>query len=519
MLLLLCVAGSVAAVGEVEMCPPRPDAGSVVNDPPVLSSEGGALTLDLTMVNSPGSDGIMQYCYVYGDGSTEAPTLMMNPGDTLTLNLTNHLVANPSAKSHMTHQMAGPASSDPCHSVAMSDTSTNVHFHGLNVPPKCHQDDVIRTTIQPNSAPFQYKIQIPANEPPGLYWYHPHPHGFTKTQVAGGAAGALIVGGVEKMRPEVAGLPQRVFVVREKPLPGGSDESSVSSVSSVTSVNFVPFRENRYARILIKPSEKQLWRIVNATSTQFLQLAWLSEGLPTNVEIVGLDGVPLETIRTVDTVMIPPAGRAEVIIQGPPRNGLVQWFNMGFDTGPGGDYNPAKLLANVVPSNDAPEPPLHMPVAGKRETLQRFAGLTHQAANRERKLYFTETDDGVQFFLTVKGQTPKVYDPQDPPAIVTRQGSIEDWTLENRTTEVHAFHLHQLHFVVLEVNGKPTHDDAVRDTILVPYWDGVSPKYTSVKIRVDFRDPETVGTFLYHCHILDHEDGGMMAKIQVVASH
>ncbi len=86
---------------------------------------------------------------------------------------------------------------------------------------------------------------------------------------------------------------------------------------------------------------------------------------------------------------------------------------------------------------------------------------------------------------------------------------------ENHTNEVHAFHLHQLHFVVLAINGVPTNDSAVRDTVVIPYWDGKSQSYPSVKVRVDFRDPETVGTFLYHCHILDHEDLGMMAKIQV----
>ena len=108
-----------------------------------------------------------------------------------------------------------------------------------------------------------------------------------------------------------------------------------------------------------------------------------------------------------------------------------------------------------------------------------------------------------------------MYDPSEPPAIVTRQGAIEDWTLENHTIEVHAFHLHQPYFVVLAINGVPTNDSAVRDTVVIPYWDGKSQSYPSVKVRVDFRDPETVGTFLYHSHILDHEDLGMMAKIQV----
>src|SRR5579862_6337446 len=185
---------SVVATAQVEMCPPRPGAGSVIVDPPQLSSRNGSLTVDFVMLNSVGPDGIMRYCYVYGDGTTEAPTLLANPSDLVTIRLTNRLTATSDS-----HHMAGPAGPDPCKGGPMSSASTNMHFHGLNIPPACHQDEVIKTTIQPNAPPFTYSFRIPANEPPGLYWYHPHPHGFTKTQVIGGASGAIIVGGVENL--------------------------------------------------------------------------------------------------------------------------------------------------------------------------------------------------------------------------------------------------------------------------------------------------------------------------------
>jgi FtsP/CotA-like multicopper oxidase with cupredoxin domain len=508
------ITASLVSFGQTQMCPTRPVPGSVVSDPLLLTSQNGALTLNLTMVNSPDASGIMEYCYLYGDGSTEAPTLMVNPGDVLTINLTNHLTANTQADAtpefHIMSAAAGVFG--PCLGGSMTSTSTNIHFHGLNIPPVCHQDDVIRTSIAANSPPFQYKIQIPANEPPGLYWYHPHPHGNTKTQVIGGASGALIVGGEEKFAPEISNLPQRVFVIRQQLTPGGSDESSILSI------NFVPYHENLFGRILTKPGEKQLWRLLNSSSTQFLQLQLLSQGVPANFDIVGLDGVPLEATRVANTVVIPPAGRADIVLQGPPKNGLYQLFNAGYDTGPIGDPNPAVLLADVVPSESGADRVTRVPVATKTDTLQRFAGLTDAKVTAQRKLYFSENTAGTKFFITVDGQTPRLYDPSEPPAIVTQQGAIEDWTLENHTQEVHAFHLHQLHFVVLEINGVPTHDSAVRDTIVVPYWTGQGP-YTSVKVRVDFRDPETVGTFLYHCHILDHEDLGMMAKIEVTPAN
>ncbi len=101
------------------------------------------------------------------------------------------------------------------------------------------------------------------------------------------------------------------------------------------------------------------------------------------------------------------------------------------------------------------------------------------------------------------------------PAIVATQGTVEDWTIENRAREAHAFHIHQLHFQVLMRDGNPVYEPNLRDTIDVPYWSGEGP-YPSVTLRMDFRAPETIGIFLYHCHILEHEDRGMMGAIRVV---
>ena len=112
------------------------------------------------------------------------------------------------------------------------------------------------------------------------------------------------------------------------------------------------------------------------------------------------------------------------------------------------------------------------------------------------------------------GQKQNVFDPDEKPVITTHVGAVEDWTIENRALETHAFHIHQIHFQVLEIDGKPAADKDLRDTIEVPYWSGKGP-YHSVKLRMDFRDPTIAGTFLFHCHILLHEDAGMMHKILV----
>jgi len=135
-------------------------------------------------------------------------------------------------------------------------------------------------------------------------------------------------------------------------------------------------------------------------------------------------------------------------------------------------------------------------------------------------LYFSEVisdpndpNSPTNFFITVDGQTPTLFSPDNPPAIVTTQGSVEDWTIENRALENHEFHIHQIHFLLLEQNGVPVHNGQFLDMIQVPYWSGSGP-YPSVKVRMDFRGP-LIGDFVYHCHILGHEDSGMMAIIRV----
>ena len=142
---------------------------------------------------------------------------------------------------------------------------------------------------------------------------------------------------------------------------------------------------------------------------------------------------------------------------------------------------------------------------------------------RVRRLYFSEKllnpDDptsAVEFYLTEEGQAPKMFDMNATvPNLVAEQGTVEDWIIENRSRELHAFHIHQLHFLLLEYMGRPVSENFVRDTVNVPYYDGRLLGYPSIRIRIDFRDPDIVGTFPYHCHLLEHEDRGMMGTIRV----
>ena len=526
--------------------------GSAIQQPADLHSRDGELKVDMAFRSSVDAQGQTQYCYIDGDGN-QSPTLRLKPGDRLTLRLRNELPA-----SEGTHTMAGHTgnAAKDCAGGHMTSASTNLHFHGLEVPPVCHQDDTLNTLVQPSASPFEYSFRIPEDQPPGLYWYHPHVHGFNKVQVLGGASGALIVEGIETVNGEVSGLPERVLVIRDQELvnpdavPGQTDsmpppqvlrdaEGDILNTGTGTgkpakdlSINFVPVPYPQYqpAVIEMKPSEKQLWRVLNASAITYLDLQLLFNGRPQLLGVVGLDGVPVNENGNHDQqvvfkghVPIPPGGRAEFIAKGPKEGVRASLVTRTVDSGPAGENDPTRPLATVISRADVPELHAQLPVSPATLATVHGTPLREVAPVRERKLYFSERpqdpknpNSPIAFFLTVEGKTPAAFDPNSPdPDITVRQGDVEDWIIENRTLELHDFHIHQSHFQLLEWNGVPVDEPYLRDTINVAYWDGHSRVYPSVKLRMDFRDPSIVGTFVYHCHLLEHEDGGMMGTIRV----
>lgn len=533
---------------------PRPPPGSEIPEPPDLRSQHGVLKLDLTVRSSHESDGSVRYCYVLADGS-QSPTLRLNPGDLLILRLKNDLTAGESDAGNHSHGHAQTKSPDPCTSGAMSLTATNLHFHGMTLPPVCHQDEVLKTSVQPGDPPFEYRFRVPANEPPGLYWYHPHIHGFSKAQVLGGASGALIVEGIERANAQAAGLPERVLVIRDQDLlnpdaPPSKSEPVVprmlidrdgDSANNGTgfgkpakdlSVNFVPVPYPDYppASLKLRPGERQLWRVLNASAITYLNLAVLFNRTAQMLGIVAMDGVPLgengdaaNAIEWRDHIGVPPGARVEFIVTGPPAGVPALFVTRTVDTGQGGENDPNRALASLVADAAAAEPRSTLNSAPDPLPAPALPWLGNVAPARVRKLYFSEklSDPGnpnsaTEFYITVDGRTPAAFNPSSGvPDIVVRQGDVEDWIIENRSNELHDFHIHQTHFLLLEWSGTPVDEPFLRDTVNVPYFNGRMLQYPSVRLRMDFRDPNIVGTFVYHCHLLEHEDGGMMGTIRV----
>ena len=546
-----------------DVCP-RPMIGGVVPEPADLRSENGVLKVELTYTNFRDARGQIHYCYRDQNGN-QAPNLRVHPGDGLVLTLKNELRAL-SGSTHRHNQDTRAPTSGRCANGIMDGLSTNLHFHGLSVPPVCHQDDVLNTLISSSEPAFEYRLQIPPDQPPGVYWYHPHVHGSSNLQVQGGASGALIVEGIERANPLVAALPERVLIVRDQELMNPDAPPSLMSImpqmpvlrdadgdilntgtgtgqpSKDLSLNFVPVPYPDYspALMLVQPSERQLWRVLNASAITYLDLQVLFNEVPQLLGAVSLDGVPLNYadrnsakarqggadkngVVWVKNLELPPGARADFIFQGPPEGVYGNLITRAVDTGPAGENDPVRPLANLIAKAGAAEPRSTLPPFHSALTSPSSDWLGNVKPNRERKLYFSERpsdpnhpNSPTVFMITVEGQPPEPYDPQsNSPNITTHQGDVEDWIIENRTKELHAFHIHQIHFLLEELNGVPVDEPFLRDIVNIPFWNGRSAVYPSVKLRMDFRNPRIAGTLVYHCHLLEHEDGGMMGIIRV----
>jgi FtsP/CotA-like multicopper oxidase with cupredoxin domain len=521
-----------AQSGTPTFVPPVPDsiprfaAGSVVQNPPALFSQNGSLTVNFSYQTRTDADGRTLFAFMTPDGR-ENPTLHVRPGDHLIINLTNNTPASPV-------EMSIP-SPNYCGDIVMTGSSVNIHYHGTNTSPTCGQDEVVHTIINSGQT-FQYDVAFPPDEPPGLYWYHPHIHGLVEAALQGGASGAIIVEGIQGLEPELAGLPHSILVIRDQnvagnPTPGGAVPSWDLSV------NFVPiaYPQEIPAIIRMRSGGKQLWRVLNASADTQLDLQVLFDGIPQSLQIVGLDGVPVDSqdgtrrgkiIKATD-ILIPTAGRAEFIVPSPPSGvKLAQLVTLNVNTGPDGDNDPRRTLATIqtLPVASATESEATVPTQNDPSWRQRFEGLITAHVTARRRLYFSEDNPNSKFFITVNGATPTLFSPSNPPAIVTTQGSVEDWTIQNRTLENHEFHMHQTHFLILsqnnfEINGSQadgTIQGQFMDMVQIPYWDGnPSHSFPSVTVRMDFRGFD-IGDFVYHCHIAEHEDHGMMAIIRVL---
>ncbi|MGC1380121.1 MAG: multicopper oxidase family protein [Candidatus Baltobacteraceae bacterium] len=467
-------------------------------EPPVVKSVNGVAKVSL-VADINRANGHPAFAY---DGMQDvAPTIVVKPGDTIVVDLANNLPNVP------------PPGESPDNSRMVDDI--NLHFHGLGVSPKRPGDDVLTMLAHPGDT-LHYVVHVQKNQEPGLYWYHTHVHGETNYQVGiNGMSGAIVIDGLQHHLPGLAKMKERLIVVRatgggETARPLNSNTAPCATRDGTT----VSLNGAVHPTITIAPGEKQFFRVVNATGHKTLRLK-VDGG---QLELVAVDGFALDSYpgtpptKMEPSIVVPPAGRAEFVVTGPAA-GHAKFRTLCYDSGPNGDPDPELLLASLKAPNDAvgrgDRPSRPLTVGAPLPQNAYTAALPPPSAKRLVVL----SEIGSEFFINGKKFSMKA-----PPMFVVHVGTVEEWRIVNVTQEVHDFHIHQTHFLVEKIDGVALAHPHWADSVIVPHRRGAGKGSTpgSLLLLMDFRDPVIRGEFLFHCHILDHEDHGMMAKIEAI---
>jgi suppressor of ftsI len=488
-------------------------------EPPLVKAVNGVASVSL-IVNENSATG--QPEFQYRGMPNVAPTIEVKPGDTIVVDLKNDLPSEPP-----------PAASGSL------QQDMNLHFHGLGVSPQKPGDDVLTVLALPGQK-LHYVVHIPKSQVPGLYWYHPHVHGETSFQVgASGMSGAIVIDGLTRHLPQLAKMKQRLIIVRATGT-GGDDASGMAmsdgdmsdAAETTDSSRVQPRFTNahpcttkdgltvtlngiRHPEITIAPGEKQLFRVLNATGHKTLRLNVQGE----KVEVVAIDGFPLDTYPgtpptlTESSVVIPPASRADFVVTGP-SSGRAKFRTLCYNTGPNGDPDPNIWLGDLVaPKRSSGAGDFSNGPVTVGEALPANAYTTALPPVAAKRLVVLSENSKPRFFINGKS-----FNPNSLPMFVVHTGTVEEWHIFNDTYEIHDFHIHQIHFLVISINGVKVQHPHWADSFIVPHRIGIGKGSIpgSIVALMDFRDPVIHGEFLFHCHILDHEDQGMMAKIEAI---
>lgn len=435
--------------------------------PEVRASSGGGLATELVVAEGPvkiAADEVRALAY---ERTYPGPTLEIRPGDQLGIELVN--------------QTGQP---------------TNLHTHGLHVSPRRPADDVL-LDIAPGDR-FPYRYAIPADHPGGTFWYHAHRHLLSDNQVFGGLFGMLIVRGALDELPGVAGLAERPIIISQMQVVDDAvaeaDRSSLSDQVTLVNGQYHPTLE-------MAPGESQRWRILN-TSSVFLRLGL--GGHPFHV--IAVDGNALPAPAASEVLVVPPGGRVDAIVQAPLQGSLelrsLSWQDAGV------------FYTSMVP---VPQLLLHGALVGQAVAptplptrLLPFDDLRGATIDRRRVFRLEEreprgTGKLDQFRYFING---RLFDHSKVNETI-QLGATEEWEFVNLTYEPHPLHIHVNPFQVVAINGEPANEQHYRDTALIP-------PFGSLTLRHRFED--FTGVFPFHCHILFHEDHGMMQLVEVVGT-
>jgi FtsP/CotA-like multicopper oxidase with cupredoxin domain len=442
---------------------PRTRAGDPLAEPPMVHSEQGILRTELEIteqeVELAGRRAVVQ---AY-NGSVPGPTFRVRPGDRLQVRLINRI-----------------------------DAPTNLHTHGLHVSPEGNSDNPF-LSIGPGES-FDYEFALPADHPPGTYWYHPHRHGLVADQIFAGLYGAIVID------DDVAVTRERLLIVSDISLRGDDTVRPPSrpEVMMGREGDLLMVNGQAQPEISMRPGERERWRIINACTSRYLRLALDGQ----QVHLLGTDIAHLPRPEPVEQVLLSPGNRADLLVTA--QTGTSELRTLGYDRGRmmgmmGGDAlsGPALLAtvrvegAQVADGGPIPE----------REALP---DLRDRAPVRRRDVEFTMgMGRGMGMRGALFGFDGREFDHHRVDQQVNVD-TVEEWTIHNSSPMDHPFHLHVWPVQVIEEHGQQVTEPTWRDVVNVPAGGRVT-----VRVAFDTFGGRTV----YHCHILDHEDLGMMAVI------
>lgn len=435
------------------------DTGAELQQPQVLDSQGGRLEVGLTAAAGVRLTGQDTRALGY-NGTSPGPTLRVRPGDELAVRLTNQL-----------------------------EVPTNLHTHGVRVSPQGNSDNPF-LRVDPGAS-FDYLYRIPADHPAGTYWYHPHHQGMVADQIFGGLAGVLLVdrGG------DLPVTADRVLLVTDTTLDGDGRVAQVSAMDRVMGRQgeLVLVNGQHQPTIPATPGATQRWRIINGCTSRVLAIR-LAGHEPVQV---AQDRTFLPVPASRDRVVLAPGNHVDVVIR-PTGTGRYELIAEPFERGGMGGGNTASgpvTLATVAAAGaTAMSPPLPA-------TLPAEIPPTGPATTQRQIAFQMGMGMGGMAF-TIDG---RAFDPERDDQTV-RLGAIEEWTVTNLSPLAHPFHLHVWPFTVLATSDATPPVGVPQDVVLIPArgW---------VRLRIPFTTYS--GRSVYHCHILDHEDAGMMATVNV----
>jgi FtsP/CotA-like multicopper oxidase with cupredoxin domain len=473
----------------------RAAEGEPLVEPEVRASRDGLLdtTLTCSVMSVPvaGGTAIMS---VY-EGSLPGPTLRIRPGDTLRINLVNNLEALPAGlpadSPFLCSALGGPAHAAGGEHATTCDT--NLHTHGFHVSPSDNSDNIFLTVKAGES--FQYEYQIPPDHPSGIYHYHPHLHGASHGQVFGGMLGAIIIEGDLDRLPGIDGVPERMLILQTTQLtPDGGSVIAQGQAAESTYLRLVNGQLN--PTMTIQPGETQRWRVQNLTASTTFRLRLDAHQL----HQIAKDGNTLAETWTRDEIVLLPGERIEALVQGGPA-GTYELRTLPITTG--FTTQVAATLATLVSAGDAvtPQP---LPT-----TLLPFEDLSTADIDERRRITF-QIKPPIQPPTGPHGPTAQIdshfFDAERDDQVV-RLNTTEEWVIRNASAEWHPFHIHINDYQVVAVNGRPVPVRYSEDTTPVP-------PFGEITIRTRFRD--FPGRWVYHCHILLHEDLGMMGTVKAL---